>query len=275
MARGRLSCTLLPVSKPHAKHAGRYDRQVSFAPLGARGHRRLSNSAALVVGMGGLGCTVADLLARSGVGMLRLVDDDKVTVENLHRQVLFDLADAATGAVKVMAAQRRISHVNGDVRVEPVVARLAAANAEELAQGVDVVIDATDNFATRFIINDLCVMKGLPWVFAGAVGAEAQTMTIVPPATPCLRCVFDSPPPPCEDPTCRQAGVLGPAVSAIAAIQAIEAIKILSGRPEAASPFLVKFDFWANRVQRIDVLKAGARADCPCCKHHDFEFLGR
>jgi adenylyltransferase/sulfurtransferase len=256
-----------------AKTIGRYDRQIIFGALGAEGHRRLRQARALVVGAGGLGCTVADLLSRAGVGILRLVDDDRVSLENLHRQTLFDQDDAAARRPKVEAARRRIALTNSDVQVEAVVARLAGGNAESLAADCDAIIDATDNFAARFIINDLCVMKSLPWVFAGVVGAEAQALTIVPPGTPCLRCVVEALPPPCEDPTCRQAGVLGPAVVAIAAMQALEAIKILSGRLESVSPYLTKFDFWGNAIQRIDVVRAGRRADCPCCGRRDFEFL--
>jgi len=138
---------------------------------------------------------------------------------------------------------------------------------------VGLILDGTDNFATRYLINDYAVKSGRPWVFAGVVGTEAQTMTIVPGRTPCLRCVLDSPPPACADPSCRSAGVLGPAVAAVAALQAAEAMKILSGRIDEISPYLLKFDIWENRIQRIDVRAACGSVDCPCCKHRDFEFL--
>ncbi len=251
---------------------GRYDRQTAFEQLGPAGQRRLGQARALIVGLGGLGCTVAELLARGGVGALRLVDDDTVQLVNLHRQILYDEADAAAGAQKVAAAAARLAKINREVRLEPVVARFGPDNAPALARDVDVIIDGTDNFATRFVINDLAVRDGLPWVFAGALGAECQTMTIVPGRTPCLRCVYESPPPSAEL-TCRTAGVIAPAVLAVAAVQAAEAMKILAGHVERASPFLLKFDFWANTVQRIDVAAACGDADCPCCKRRHFEFL--
>ena len=261
------------MTQPSTAAAGRYLRQVVYPGLGAAGQRRLAASSALVVGVGGLGCTVADLLARAGVGHLRLVDDDRVSLENLHRQVLFDEVDAAAGAAKVQAAARRLGRINGQVRLEAVSARFGPDNALELAGGMDVIVDGTDNFASRFVINDLAVQEGIPWVFAGVVGAEGQTMTVVPGRTPCLRCVFESPPPPCLDPSCRSAGVLGPAVAALAALEAMEALKILSGRPDSASRWLRKFDFWSGGFQQIDLAEACERSDCPCCKRRQFDFL--
>jgi adenylyltransferase/sulfurtransferase len=256
-----------------ASNNRRYDRQVNFAAFGPEGQRRLAAGRALVVGVGGLGCVTAELLARGGVGFLRLVDPDAVAAENLHRQILFDQRDADQQTPKVHAAAARLAAINPALRVEPIVASLGASNVAALAEGVDVIVDGTDNFGARFIINDFAVSTSLPWVFAGAVGAEGQTMTIVPGQTPCLRCVFDRPPPPCQEPTCRIAGVLAPAVVAIAAIQAMEALKILAGRREAVSPFLWKMDLWACTLQRIDVLAAAGGVDCPCCKRRDFEFL--
>ena len=261
------------MSNENASEVGRYDRQIAFAPLGRTGQRRLREGSALIIGVGGLGCVTAELLARAGVGRLRLVDDDVVHLENLHRQVLYDEGDAAAGAPKAEAAMRRLHEINSDVCVEAVVARLDADNAEDLARGLDVIIDGTDNFATRFIINDLAVRDGAPWIFAGGVGGEAQTMTIVPGRSPCLRCVFDSPPPTCVDPNCRTGGIIGPTVVAVAAMQSAEAMKILSGRAEDASTFLTKFDLWGNTIQRIDIAEACRDVDCPCCKLRDFEFL--
>jgi adenylyltransferase/sulfurtransferase len=252
---------------------GRYDRQTVFEQLGPAGQRRLGQSRALIGGPGGPGCTVAELLARGGVGALRLLDDDTVKLVNLHRQILYDESDAASGAQKVTAAAARLTRINREVRLEPVAGRFGPDNAQALAGDVDVIIDGTDNFATRFVINDLAVRDGLPWVFAGALGAQCQTMTIVPGRTPCLRCVFESPPPPSAAPTCRTAGVIAPAVLAVAAVQAAEAMKILAGHGESISPFLLKFDFWANTVQRIEVARACGDVDCPCCKGRDFEFL--
>ena len=253
-------------------HLLRYHRQTVFAPLGVQGQRRLTAGRALIVGMGGLGTWLAELLARAGVGFLRVADDDAVDLTNIHRQGLYDESDAASARPKVAAAAERLSAINGEVTVEPVAERVDHLSIARLADDVDVLLDGTDNFATRYLINDYAVKVGRPWVFAGAVGAEAQTMTIIPGRTACLRCVLDAPPPVCADPDCRSAGVLGPAVAAVAAFQAGEAIKILTGQIDAISPYLLKFDMWSNSLQRLDV-SAGRRSDCVCCGHEEFEFL--
>jgi len=252
---------------------GRYDRQTAFEGLRREGQRRLAGGRAMIVGVGGLGCTVAQWLARAGVGLLRLVDDDVVSLENLHRQILFDEADAAARRPKVVAAARRLGRINSDVRIEPVAARFDASTASGLIDGIDVICDGTDNFAARFVINDVAVSGNLPWVFAGVVGAEAQTMTIRAGGRPCLRCVFGEPPPAPVNPTCRTAGVLGPAVGAIASVEALEALKILAGRGGEGSAYLVKLDLWTNTVRRIDTVAACADVDCPCCVGRHFEFL--
>ena len=256
-----------------AQQAGRYARQTACRHLGLAGQQHLAGAKALVIGVGGLGCVLSQLLARSGVGFLRLVDADEVNVVDLHRQMLYDEADAAARAPKVVAAGRRLRRINSDIRIEPVVSRLEPGNAQALAAGVDVILDGTDNFPTRFIINDLAVRDSLPWVFAGVVGAEAQTMTIVPGRTPCLRCVFDGPPPASEESASLGGGVLAPAVAAVAAIQAMEAIKILTGRLDCVSRHLLKLDLWTGSIQRIDVAGASADVDCPCCKRRRFPFL--
>ncbi len=254
------------------KLAERYARQIADPRIGPDGQRRLAGAGALIVGVGGLGCAVSQLLARAGVGLLRLVDDDVVSLTDLHRQVLFDEADVAAAAPKVLAAARRIARINRQVRVQPVAARFGPANAEALAEGVDVILDGCDNFATRFVINDLAVRDGLPWVFAGVAGAEAQTMTIVPGRTPCLRCLYE-PPGPEGEPAPPAGAVLGPAVAAIAAVEAMEAIKILAGRAEDGSRDLLKVDLWRLSVQRIHAAEACAEAGCPCCRDRRFEFL--
>lgn len=254
------------------KPISRYDRQIVFPPLGPAGQRRLGRARVLIVGVGGLGCMSAELLTRAGVGFLRLVDDDLVRIENVHRQVLFDEADAAAARPKALAAAARLARINGEPQLQPIVARFTAGNAAELAEGVDLILDGSDNFETRFIINDLAVRDGKPWIMAGVVGAEAQLMAVLPGRTPCLRCVMPTPPPVCADMSCRAAGVLPPAVTAIASLQAVEALKILAGAMDAVSPYLLKLDMWSNTIQRID-LRAAAAGDCPCCKKRDFEYL--
>lgn len=252
---------------------GRYERQMIFPGMGLEAQRKLMKSSAVVVGVGGLGSWSAELLARAGVGQLRLIDDDRVDITNIHRQAFYIETDAAARRPKVAAAERRLAAINSQCKVESVQARLDAANVAELTAGADVIVDGTDNFHARFIINDYAVKGGIPWVFAGVVGAEAQTMTIIPHRSPCLRCIFHSPPPPCTDPACRTAGVLGPAVAAIAAIQAAEAIKILAGCEDQASPYLLKLDLWNNHVQRIDAASACEDSPCPCCKEGHYDFL--
>jgi molybdopterin/thiamine biosynthesis adenylyltransferase len=248
----------------------RYHRQMAFDEIGLSGQRALQAASVLIVGVGGLGSWVADLLVRSGVGRLVIADDDKVDLTNIHRQGLYDQSHADTGEPKVIAAAGRLAEINSAVIVEPHQLRVDASNLGELADRTDLIIDGTDNFHTRFIINDYSVKHSLPWIFAGVVGAEAQIMPVIPSKTACLRCIFDAPPPPCTDPTCRQAGVLGPAVATIASMQAIEAIKILSGRSDAVSPFLTKIDFWTNQIQRLTTAKS---PDCPCCGSGHFDYL--
>ena len=251
----------------------RYRRQVAFHALGVDGQRALMGGRVLIVGVGGLGSWAGELLARAGVGFLRLVDDDSVDLTNLHRQGLYDETDARESLPKVEAAAKRLHRISETVRVEAVPARAQANNIEALVEDVDVILDGTDNFATRFLINDVAVKLGRPWVFAGVVGTEAQTMTVVPGRTPCLRCILKSPPPPCVDPNCRSFGVLGPCVTAVSSFQALEAMKILAGRIEQISPYLTKFDMWTNTLQRIDITNAPEAEDCPCCKDNEFEFL--
>jgi molybdopterin-synthase adenylyltransferase len=231
--------------------ASRYARQTAFEELGqsslARGH-------VLIVGVGGLGSWAAELLARAGVGFLRLVDDDRVETANLQRQSLYDEDDANGRSFKVDAAARRLARVNGRCEIEPVPRRADRFNIDRLLGDVDVAIDGTDNFATRFVLNDACLAAGRPWIFAGVVRCEAQAAVIVPGRTACLRCLLPDVPPACVDPNCRQAGVMGMAVAAVAAFQAMEAVKLLAGRLDAVNPHLVKFDLWANTVQRIRVM---------------------
>jgi len=251
-------------STTHSGESSRYDRQTVFAGLGVDGQRRLAAGAVLVVGVGGLGSWASQLLARAGVGRLRLVDDDRVELVNLHRQAFYTEADAADGVTKVAAAEEAIGRMNSRVTVEPVSARLTAENVAALADGCDVVLDGTDNFATRFVINEHCVRHGRPWIFAGVLAAEGQVMTILPGQSCCLRCLHDDPAPPSPaDPTCRDVGVIGPAVATIAAIQAAEALKLLTGQPNLACPHLLKLNLWTNSIQRITL--PPPLADCPCC----------
>ena len=250
----------------------RYARQISFKPFGEEGQRQLADSSALIVGVGGLGSWVAELLVRAGVGRLRLVDDDYVELTNIHRQSLFTEKDAKERTFKINAAANHLRKINSNCEIETVFARIDRLTADRLTEGVDVIIDGTDNFPARFILNDCAIKKSKPWVFAGVLGTEAQVMTIIPGRTPCLRCLLDSPPA-CNGQTCRQAGVLGPAGAMVAAFEASEALKILSGNSDKAGQRLLVLDVWNNVVKQIDVSKLNKNADCPCCVHKNFEFL--
>ncbi len=251
----------------------RFARQIVFEPWGIEAQRSLSAGRALIVGVGGIGSWAAALLARAGAGFLRIVDNDLVDLTNLHRQALYDQFDAEAARPKVIAAARRLTELNGGCTVDAVLARVDRANLDSLARDVAVVVDGTDNFATRFLINDYCVKNGKPWVFAGVVGAEAQVAAIIPGRTACLRCLLDEPPPPCSDPTCSQAGVLGMPVAAIAAIEAMEAAKILANRLDAVSSHLLKMDLWNNTLHRMDLGHPRQSPPCPCCVEREFEYL--
>ena len=251
----------------------RYARQVLFQPLGEAGQQALGRATVLVVGCGALGTHLSDLLARAGVGRLRIVDRDIVERSNLHRQSLFDERDVAEGLPKAAAAARRLADINPDIVIEAVAAHLDAGNVGRHADGVDLLLDGTDNFETRFLLNDLALQRAIPWVYAACIGAYGMTMTIVPGMTPCLRCLVRDPPAPGTVDTCDTAGILAPAAAMASALAAAEAIKILSGARDAVSRDLVAFDLWANTTQRLRMERASMSRDCPACVEGRYEFL--
>jgi molybdopterin-synthase adenylyltransferase len=251
----------------------RYRRQMRFAPLGEAGQRRLLESRALVCGCGALGSVAADLLVRAGVGFVRIVDRDFLEADNLHRQVLFDEADVAEQLPKAVAAARRLARINSAVAVEPQVADVTAATIRALADDVDLIVDGTDNFEVRYLLNDFAVSAGKPWVFGGCVGAEGQMMAILPGETPCLACLMPEPPPAETQPTCETAGVIGPIVSTIAALQSAEALKILSGNRDAVNRRLTIVDLWRNDVRSIGVAALTDSSGCRACGQRDFPWL--
>lgn len=260
-------------SLPPAYDFGRYVRQTRYPPFGEAGQRRLAQSRALVCGCGALGSTLSNLLVRAGVGSVRIVDRDFVEATNLPRQVLFDEDDAAQGLPKAMAAADKLRRVASHVEIEPVVADVDHTNVERLCQGVDVIVDGTDNFQTRFLLNDASVRLGIPWVYGGCLGAEGQTMTVMPGETACLRCLMRECPPPGTTPTCDTAGVLGPIVGVIASIEAVEAMKVLSGHPEAVSRSLTVVELWDARVRQVDLSALRDQVDCPACKRGELPWL--
>jgi molybdopterin/thiamine biosynthesis adenylyltransferase len=243
----------------------RYDRQLRCAFLDEAAQLTFSQSTALVVGVGGLGSWTSNLLARAGIGRLRLMDDDVVQIVNLHRQGYYTEADA--GRRKIDVAAQRIRQINRHVAVETIHQRLTTDVSKDILDGVDLIIDGTDNFATRFVINDLAVATGTPWVFTGIVAAEGQLMVMQPGVTACLRCIM--PVAPDREITCMELGVLGPAVAFMSARQSVEAIKLLTGNADAVTGCMEKYNLWTNTTQR---LQFPADPDCPCCRGRTFEY---
>ena len=251
----------------------RYSRQVRFPQLGEEGQRALLASRVALCGCGALGTVLANHLARAGVGSIRVIDRDFIETHNLQRQILFDEQDVADNLPKAEAAARKMRAINSTITVEPVVTDLDHTNILELVGDADLILDGTDNFETRYLINDAAVKLGKPWIYGGVIGSEGQTMTIIPGKTPCLRCLIETAPPPGMTPTCETAGVLGPAVAVIASFEAVEAIKLLSGRHEALNPHLIMVDVWDWTFRQLKVANLLGKVDCPCCRQRKFEWL--
>lgn len=251
----------------------RYSRQIRFYGVGEEGQQRLLNSHVTLCGCGALGTVLANALVRAGVGHLRLIDRDFIETSNLQRQVLFDEHDVAENLPKAEAAARKLGAINSSVHVEPVVTDIDRTNILELVQDADLILDGTDNFEIRYLINDAAVKLNKPWVYGGCIGGHGQVMTILPGETPCLRCVFEAAPSPGEAGTCETAGVLGPIVNIIASFQATEAIKILTGRRDKINRELTYFDVWENTIRRIKIAPLLGKVDCPCCGRRQFEWL--
>jgi adenylyltransferase/sulfurtransferase len=243
----------------------RYSRQVRFAGVGEDGQRALARGRALLCGCGALGTVLAETLVRAGVGFLRIVDRDFVEVSNLQRQVLFDEDDAAEPLPKAIAAARKLSRINSTVTVEPVVADVGPRNVLELIRDVDVILDGTDNFETRFLLNDAALETGKPWVYGGCVGSHGQTMTILPGASACLRCVIESPPQPGASETCDTAGVLGPAIGVVASLQSVAALKLLTGQRDAIAHKLTIIDVWDGTWRTVSLGSLREQKNCPAC----------
>jgi adenylyltransferase/sulfurtransferase len=266
----------------------RYSRQVLFSPIGERGQERLARGHAAVVGVGATGAAAASLLARAGVGRLTLIDRDYVEPSNLQRQVLFDEEDARECLPKAEAARRHLARVNSGIALTAHIADLTPRTAEELIGDADIVLDCTDNFETRYLINDLCVRDGRPWIYAAAVGSYAATMNILPrpehaaPATPerepkieaeptaCLACLFPSSPAGNVE-TCDTAGILSTAVNFAASLQVTEALKLLIGQPSRMRRTLLAYDLWTG--ERSEIAAGAPRSDCEVCGERRFRAL--
>ena len=230
---------------------------------------------AVLVGCGALGCTSANLLVRSGISRLKIIDRDFIEESNLQRQLLFDEDDIKQNLPKSIAAQKKLQKVNSHIQIEPVVVDLNPSNIEILLEKADVVIDGTDNFETRFLINDYCVKKKIPWIYGACIGSTGISMNIIPTKTPCLRCLLENIPSFGTTETCDTQGVIAPIASVIASIQVAETLKILSNNVNALSKDLVKIDLWRNEITRIHISTSDVNAHCMTCKHHNYEFLNK
>ena len=244
----------------------RYSRQTRFAPLGEAGQRRLLSSRVLLVGCGALGTVLAETLTRAGVGHLRIVDRDFVETTNLQRQVLLDEDDVAAQMPKSVAAVEKLRRINSTIELEAIVADVDCRNVRELARDVDLILDGTDNFETRFLVNDLSLETGIPWVYGGCIGSHGQIMAVLPGKSACLRCVIESPPEAGTTETCETAGILGPTVNVIASWQAMLAMKILSGHLDDVPRVLTVIDLWDHTFRTLDVGNLHVSGDCPACK---------
>jgi adenylyltransferase/sulfurtransferase len=231
------------------------------------------SSGATLIGCGALGTVIASTLVRAGVGRLRLIDRDFIETNNLQRQILFDEDDVAANLPKAEAAARKLHRINSGVEIEPIVTDVDRTNILDLVADADLILDGSDNFEVRYLINDAAVKLSKPWVYGGCIGSYGQSMTILPGETPCLRCVFESAPNPGEAGTCETAGVLAPIVNIVASLQAAEALKILSGHRDAINRDLIYIDVWDNSMRRVRIAGMLGKVDCRCCQRRRFEWL--
>ena len=247
----------------------RYSRQERFQPIGPTGQQRLSAARVAIAGCGALGSFHAESLARAGVGHLRIIDRDFVELSNLHRQFLFSEADAAESTPKAVAAASRISQINSLIEVEPVVADLSPSNAHDLFENIDLILDGTDNFETRYLINDFAVQAGIPWIYGAAVGSYGLLMPVIPERTACLACVYPQPPAGAQ-PTCETEGVLGPLTATVAAMQCALALQILAtGTLEQTR--ITTVDLWTGVIRQIN--QPERDPNCRVCAHREFRYL--
>lgn len=248
----------------------RYSRQILCHSIGKEGQARLGDSSIVIIGCGALGTVIANMMVRAGVGKIRIIDRDLIEYHNLQRQILFNEEDVKNKLPKAVAAERHLKKVNSSVEIEGVVADVHYANIEKLVSGTDLILDGLDNLETRFLINDVSLKHGIPWIYGGAIATYGMTMNIIPGKTPCFRCVFHSVPPPGVIPTCDRAGVIGPAPSIIASLQSVEAMKVLTSAREINFD-VIYLNIWQGTFERF---RPRFRPDCPACKGN-YEFLQR
>ncbi len=243
----------------------RYRKQILFDGLGETGQERLCRSRVVVIGCGALGSVILELLVRAGVGFVRFVDRDFVELSNLQRQVLYDESDVAHKLPKVIAASQKLAKINSEIILEPIVQDVTYEGILDLIRDVDCILDGTDNFETRFLINDAAVETNTPWIHAGCVGSHGQVMSIVPRQTPCLRCLMPEIPDAGSSETCDTAGVIGPAVNIVASLQVVAALKILSGQQQLIKSELTIVDVWDGTLRNLSMDSLNAGNTCPCC----------
>ena len=249
----------------------RYSRQILFGGIGEEGQRRLLAARVLIVGCGALGSAHSESLARAGVGHLRIVDRDFVEPSNLQRQTMFTESDAEQRLPKAIAAANHLRQINSEIELEPHIRDINYSSIEQLLDACDVVVDGTDNFATRYLINDACVKHNVSWIYGAAVGSYGVTMTIRPHQTACLRCVFEEAPAAASAPTCDTSGVIMPIINVVSAVQVSEVMKLITGRHEDLHGSLMQFDVWRNEWRRIN--PGAPRADCPTCALGKYDTL--
>jgi molybdopterin/thiamine biosynthesis adenylyltransferase len=248
----------------------RFNRQIRFEPFGSQGQQNLAAATAVIVGCGALGTVQAALLARAGLGAIRLIDRDYVEESNLQRQLLYTESDAQQALPKAEAARRHLLEANSAIRIEAHVSDLNPENAADLLDGAGVILDGTDNFETRLLINDYAVRAGVPWIYGAAVSSYGIAMPVIPNHSACFRCIYPEPPAGAQ-PTCETAGVLGPVTNLIASVQTMEAMKILSGRGSAVRHKIFTADLWHGPIR--EVAMPPRDPDCPCCARRDFIYL--
>jgi molybdopterin-synthase adenylyltransferase len=253
--------------------AARYSRQILFAGIGVEGQKKLERSRVLLVGCGALGTVLAEIITRAGVGRLTVADRDYVEESNLQRQALFTEADCREGLPKATAAVRHLTAINSRVELAAEILDVDAGSIAALVPGHDLILDGTDNFETRFLLNDASLKWHVPWVYGACVGAYGMCLAFVPGRTPCLRCVLEQMPPPGSSPTCDTVGVIGPVVHLVAALEAAEALKILTGHLERLNGKLLSVDLWENQVWDLNLAQMARDPRCPACGQRNFEFL--
>lgn len=250
----------------------RYSRQLVLKEIGREGQRKLGASRVAIIGLGALGSVSANLLVRAGAGTVRLIDRDFLEMDNLQRQVLYDEKDLFEDLPKAVAAKRKLEKINSEIKIEAEVADVNPASIRPLLEKTDLIIDGTDNFETRFLINDYSLKTKIPWIYGGAVRAEGMSYVILPGEGPCLRCLFGQAPDPGAAQTCDQVGILAPVAHLIASFQTIEAIKLLAGCREAVERHLWKVDLWSRQFKSIRVDQF-QKDPCPGCRGQEFPYL--